>query len=179
MGKRSNLLKLFTQDVTYNYHVVKTEEPNGHLIYLIKSDSPIEQDTLEFSATKIVEELIKKCSIKIEKIAPAIFFTEEENTEKLKYELNDQLSENSEFSSFIDTIKDEYRILEVKDSLLYKKDPEAYEEAKRKEKAEHQKDLFDQLVKQMEEQKKQREEHILKYNNDIMKLMKEDRKSVV
>lgn len=173
MNKKKNLLNIFSQDVSYNYHVVKTAEPDGHLIYLIKNGSELNTDTLEFSPTKIVEDLVKDCEVSIEKFAPAIFFTEEANTEKLKYELNDKLSETAEFSAFIDSIKDEYRILEVKDSLLFKKDPEAYEEAKRKEYEEHQKELWDEVIEQHKAKQKGREETLMSYNNDLIKLMKE------
>ena len=173
MNKKERLLKLFTQDISYNYHLVKTEEPDGHLIYLIKNGSEINTDTLEFSPTLIVESLIEKCSVKIEKFAPGIFFTEETNIEKLKYELNEELSENSNFSNFIESIKDEYRILEVKDSLLYKKDPKSYDAAKQKEHEELQKELWNDALAQLKEKKKQRNEAILAYNNDLIKLLKE------
>lgn len=173
MSKKKNLFKVFTEDISYNYHIVKTEEPNGHLIYLIKNGSELSTDTLEFSPTKIVEDLVAECGVKIEKFAPAIFFTEEDNTAKLKYELDDKLTENKDFSEFVNTIKDEYRILEVKDSLLYKKDPEAYKKAKEEEYIEHQKELLEDYLKQLDEQKKHREEVILAYNNDLMKLIKE------
>lgn len=173
MSKKKNLLKLFTQDSSYNYHIVKTTEPDGHLIYLIKNGSEITTDTLEFSPTKIAEELIQDCGVQIEKFAPAIFFTEEANSAKLKYELDDKLSQTTEFSAFIETIKDEYRILEVKDSLLFKKDPEAYEKAKRQEYEEHQKELWDEMLEQLNDKKKSREDAILVYENDLIKLMKE------
>lgn len=179
MSKKKNLMNLFTQDVSYNYHVVKTAEPDGHLIYLIKHGSELNTDTLEFSPTKIVEDLVKDCEVSIEKFAPAIFWTEETNTEKLRYLLNDKLSENSEFSSFIETIKDEYRILEVKDSLLFKKDPEAYEKAKQEEYETHQKELWDQMLEQLNDKKKKREESILSYENDLIKLMKEWFESII
>jgi len=173
MDKKKNLFKAFTQDVTYNYHVIKTEEPDGHLIYLIKNGEALNEETLEFSPTRIVEKLVKDCDVKIEKFAPAIFFTETLNTDELKYKLNDSLSENEEFSSFIETIKDEYRKLEVKDSLLFKKDPEAYEKAKKEEHDQHQKELFDEMLEQMKEKTEKREKHILSYDNNIMKLLKD------
>ena len=173
MSKKKNLLNLFTQDVIFNFHLIKTEEPIGHLIYIINGDKPLEVDSLEFTSSIIIEELMTDCSIKFEKFAPSIFFSEEENTEKLKYELKEKFSESLEFSEFIETIKDEYRILEVRDSLLYKKDPEAYKEAKNKEKEEHQKELFDQLLDQLKNKKDKREEAILAYDNNIFKLLKE------
>jgi hypothetical protein len=179
MNKKKNLLNIFTQDVTYNYHLVKTEEPNGHLIYLIKNGSDINIETLEFSTTRIAEELVSECEVDMEKIAPAIFFTETTNTDELKYKLNDKLSETSEFSSFIETIKDEYRILEVKDSLLFKKDPKAYEDSKKKEYEEHQKELWDKMVDQLNDKKKKREDTLLAYNNDLIKLLKEYFESII
>ena len=179
MNKKKNLLNIFTQDSSYNYHLVKVSEPDGHLVYLIKNGSKLDIETLEFSPTRIMEDLIKECSVKIEKFAPAIFFTEEENTEKLKYELNNKLSEDSDFSAFIETIKEEYRKLEVKDSLLYKKDPKAYDEAKQKEHNEQQKELLDGMVKDLTERKEKREEMILAYNNDLIKLLKEYLEDVI
>jgi len=179
MNKKKNLMNLFTQDVSYNYHVIKTTEPDGHLIYLIKNGSELTTDTLEFSPTKIVEELIQECKVQMEKFAPAIFFTDEANTDKLKYELNEKLSENSDFSTFIETIKDEYRNLEVKDSLLFKKDPEAYQEAKKKEYDEHQEDLWKDAIQEHKDKIKRRENAILAYENDLIKLMKEYFQSII
>jgi hypothetical protein len=179
MNNKKSLLKLFTKDVSYNYHIVKTTEPKGHLIYLIKSGSELNTDSLEFTTTLIAEELINECEIKIEKIAPAIFFTETKNSKELKYKLNNKLSEDKKFSKFIKTIKDEYRILEVKDSLLYKKDPEAYKKAKEEERAEHQNELMGKMLEQIEEEKKQREEYLLSYNNDLIKLLKDYLDSVI
>lgn len=179
MNKKKNLLNLFTQDVSYNYHLVKTEEPNGHLIYLIKNGSELNVETLEFAPTRIAEELIQECSVQIEKFAPAIFFTEDTNTEKLKYELNDKLSENAEFSAFIESIKDEYRILEVKDSLLFKKDPEAYEAEKQKEYQDHQKELWEKVIEEHKEKVKRRNDSIMAYDNDLFKLLKEYFESII
>ena len=179
MGSRRNLLNLFTQDVSYNYHLIRTEDPNGHLLYLIKNGSTLELDTLEFSPTMLAEELIKECEVIVEKIAPAIYFTDEFDTTELKEKLNNKFSEDTLFSSFIDYIKDEYRILEVKDTLLYKRDPEAYEAAKQKEHVDHQKDLWEEYAKQLEDKKKSRENAILAYNNDLIKLLKDVFESTV
>lgn len=179
MSKKKNLLNLFSEDIQYNYHIIDTKEPDGHLIYLIKNGSELNVDTLEFSPTRIAEELVSDCDVKIEKIAPAIYFTEETNVTDLKIKLNFRLYESDEFSKFIDTIKDEYRILEVKDSLLYKKDPNAYEEAKRREHEEHQKELWDKYAKQIEEQNKKREEYLMSYKNDLMKLLSEYFESII
>jgi hypothetical protein len=120
MTKKEKLLKLFTNGVTYNYYIIKTEEPIGHLIYAIKSSSELITDTLEFTSTNIIEELIKKCFVLTEKISPGIFFTEEMDTEKLKEKLNLNFSESDNFSKFIVSIKDEYKIFEIKNYLLYK-----------------------------------------------------------
>ena len=179
MNNKKRLLNLFTEDTSYNYHLVKTTDPDGHLMYLIKNGSALDKDLLEFYPTSIAEELVNDCSVKIEKVAPSIFFTEENNTEKLKYDLNDKLSESSEFSEFIENIKDEYRILEVKDTLLYKKDPKAYEEAKQKEHDEHQKELFGDFIEQLKEKKKQREDAISAYDSDLIKLFNEYFDSVI
>ena len=179
MSKKKNLLNLFSEDTQYNYHIISTQEPNGHLIYLIKNGSPLNVNTLEFSPTRIAEELVSDCDVKIEKIAPAIYFTEEKNVSDLKIKLNFKLYESKEFSNFINTIKDEYRILEIKDSLLYKKDPDAYNEAKKKEHEEHQKELWGEYVKQIEEKKKKREETLMSYNNDLTKLLSEYLENII
>jgi hypothetical protein len=179
MGKKQDLLSLFTQDVEYNYHIISTIEPSGSLIYLIKNGLELNTDSLEFSPLKIVEELIEQCSIKIEKFAPAIYFTEETDVNLLSSKLNNKLIKNIEFSNFIESIKDEYRILEVKDSLLYKKDPEAYEEAKKKEHIDHQKELWDKYAKQIENDVKDRKDALLAYDNDLIKLLKEYFESII
>lgn len=173
MGKRQNLLKLFSQDETYNYHLVRTIDPNGHLLYLMKNGESLDQETLEFSPTAIVQELIKECSVEIEKFAPAIFWTKEFDTAELKRKLNNKISEDQDFSNFIETVKGEYRILEVQDSLLYNKDPEAYAEAKKAEYDLHQKELMEDFIKQHQESKNKREEMLLAYNNNLVKLLQE------
>jgi len=173
MNKKKRLLDLFTQDVEYNYHLVRTIDPNGHLLYLMKNDSTLGQDSLEFAPTVIIQELLKNCSIEVEKFAPAIFWTDEFDTEELKSKLNKKLTENIDFSNFIESIRDKYRILEIQDSLLYKKDPEAYTESKRNEYAEHQKELMEDFIKQHQDSKKKREEKLLAYNNNLIKLLKE------
>jgi len=171
--KKKRLLNLFTSDTSYNYHLIRTEEPNGHLIYLIKNGSKLNSDTLEFSPTIIIEELIKECAVEIEKFAPAIFFTKEFDTNILKEKLNNKLSEASKFSKFIEKIKNKYRILEVKDALLYMKDPEAYKEAEKEKYKEHQNELLGKIIEQMKEREKEREEFLLKYDNDLIKLLKD------
>lgn len=170
---KKNLIDIFTKDTKYNYHLIRTDDPIGHLLYLMKNGSQLTTDSLEFVTTRVAEELVKDCGVEIEKIAPGIFFTNENNTEKLKYELNERLIENNEFSSFIESIKDQYRILEIKDSLLYKKDPEAYEEAKKKEHVEKQKELLEQLKNQIENSKIERENALLSYNNNLIKLIRD------
>jgi len=173
MNKKKNLMKLFTQDVEYNYHLIKTEDIDGHLIYVIKNGSKLDKELFEFNQTLILEELISECDVKIEKFAPSVFFTEENNIDELKYKLNDKLSEDKDFSEFIEEIKDEYRILEIKDSILYKKDPEEYEKIKQKEHEEKQKELWDDVVKKHQEKMKRREEALLEYDNNLVKLLKE------
>lgn len=170
---KKNLIDIFTKDTKYNYHLIRTNDPIGHLLYLMKNGSQLTTDSLEFTTTRIAEELVKDCGVEIEKIAPGIFFTNENNTEKLKYELNEKLTENNKFSFFIESIKDKYRILEIKDSLLYKKDPEAYEEAKKKEHLEKQKELLEQLKNQIENSKIERENALLSYNNNLIKLIRD------
>jgi len=179
MNKKKNLLNLFTQDVKYNYHLINTTEPNGHLIYLIKEGLPLDIDSLIFKQTAIAEELIKECDIKMEKFAPAVFFTDENNTDDLKIKLNFKLYESEDFSKFIEEIKDEYRILEIKDSLLYKKDPDAYNKVKEDEYLEHQKELWGEYMKQIEDKKVQRDETLTAYNNDLIKLLKDYFQSIV
>jgi len=179
MGNKTNLFKLFTQDISFNYHLIKTEEPNGHLIYVMKNGDDINQDTLEFSPTIIVEELISLCLVKIEKFTTGILFTEEFDTEELKEKLNIKLSENPDFSIFIEQIKDDYRSLEIKDSLLYKRDPEAYEAAKQKEHIDHQNELWEKYAKEIEDKKSKREESILAYNNNLIKLLKDILEDVI
>ena len=179
MNKKKNLLNIFTQDASYNYHLVKTEEPKGHLIYLGKKGSNLDVESLEFSPTKIAEELIIECDVEMEKFAPSIFFSEETNTEKLKYLLNNKLSEDAEFSAFINSVKDEYRILVVKDCLLFKNDPQAYEAAKQKEYEEHQKELWEEMMKEHQNKKSKREKALLEYDNNFEKLLKEYLESII
>ena len=173
MNKKKKLLDLFTQDVEYNYHLTRTIDPNGHLLYIMKNESELNTDSLEFAPTVIIQELLKNCYIEVEKFAPAIFWTNEFDTDELKTKLNKKLSEEVIFSNFIESIKEEYRILEIQDSLLYKKDPEAYEESKRSEYAEHQKELMGDYIKQHQESKNKREKILLDYNNNLIKLLKE------
>jgi len=173
MNKKKRLLNLFTQDMKYNFHLIRTIDPNGHLLYLMKNESPLNQDSLEFAPTVIIQELLKNCSVEVEKFAPAIFWTNEFDTEELKQKLNNNLLENPDFSNFIESIKEQYRILEIQDSLLYKKDPEAYAESKRAEYAEHQKELMGDFIKQHQDSKNKREEALLEYNDNLIKLLKD------
>ena len=173
MNKKKRLLDLFTQDVEYNYHLIRTIDPNGHLLYVKKNDSPLEQDSLEFAPTVIIEELFKDCSVESEKFTPGIFWTKEFDTEELKNNLNKKFSEEPDFSNFIESIREEYRILEVQDSLLYKKDPEAYAQARREEYTEHQRELMGDYIKQHQDSKNQREEALLAYNNNLINLLKD------
>lgn len=171
MDKKKNLLKLFTDDVTYNYHLIKTNDPDGHLIYLIKNGSNLERSTLEFSLTLIVEELIKECMVKVEKFAPAVFWCDDIDTSILKTKLNKKLNESVNFSEFIEYIKDDYRILEIRDSLLYKKNPEEYNAERKKERDIQQRELLEDFIKQEKNKQEQLETILLEYNNNIIKLM--------
>lgn len=179
MSLKSNLLNLFSQDVEYNYHLISTTEPNGSLIYLIKNGLELNTDSLEFSKLKIAEELVELCSIKIEKFAPSIYFTEEIDIDNLKDKLNKKFVEDINFNLFIESIKDEYRTLEVRDSLLYKKDPDAYEAVKKAEYLDNQKELWGKYEKQIEDQAKSKESILLAYDNDLIKLLKEYFESII
>lgn len=179
MSKKKNLLKLFSQDISYYFHTIKKENPDGHLIYVLKSDSNLDVEKLEFSPTHIIEELFHECDLKVEKFAPAVFFSEITNTDELKYKLTEKMEENDKFSSFIESIKDNYRILEIKDSLLYKKDPEEYNQKMQKEKEEKQKDILEKVIEQQKEQQKKREEALLKFNNNIFNLLKDTLKYTI
>jgi len=179
MTNKERLLSLFSEDVEYNYHIVPTTEPNGNLIYMIRNGKDLNLETLEFSTLKIAEELVNQCSVKIEKFAPSIYFTDETDINDLSEKLNLKMSKNLDFSVFIDSIKEEYRILEVKDSLLYKNNPEAYQEAKQKEHAEHQKELWGEYTKQIEDKVKSRTDAIMAYENDLIKLLKEYFESII
>jgi hypothetical protein len=59
-------------------------------------------------------------------------------------------------SSFISSIKDEYRSLEIADFLIYKEDPEAYEKKKKDEYMAHQQELWGEYQKQQKEAEEQR-----------------------
>jgi hypothetical protein len=171
MDKKKKLLKLFTDDISYNYHLIKTNEPEGHLIYLIKSGSELERSSLEFSPTLIVEELIKECMIKVEKFAPSVFWCEDIDTSNLKIKLNQKLSESVIFSEFVEYIKDDYRILEIQDSLLYKKNPDEYDAERKREHEIRQRELLDDFIKQAKQKQQKREDILLEYNNNLIKLM--------
>ncbi len=54
-----------------------------------------------------------------------------------------------------------------------RKNPEAYKEAKAKEKEKLQKELFDKIVEELNNKKDKRSEAILAYDNNIFKLLKE------
>jgi len=179
MSKKKNLLKLFSQDVSYCFHLIESKEPDGNLIYVLNSESKFDVDSLEFSPTHIIEELFLECDIKVEKFAPAVFFSDITSSEELKYKLKEKLEENTEFSEFIGTVKDEYRMLEIRDSLLYKKDPEEYEKVKRAEHEEQQKDLYEKALEQQREQIKQREDALLAFDNDLIKLLQDSLKSTI
>lgn len=171
MDKKKKLLKLFTDDTSYNYHLIKTNEPDGHLIYLIKNGLDLDRTSLEFSPTLIVEELIKECMVKVEKFAPAVFWCEDIDTSNLKMKLNQKLNESINFSEFVEYIKDDYRILEIQDSLLYKKNPEEYDAERKKEHDIQQRELLEDFIEQAKQKQLKRESMLLKYNNNLINLM--------
>jgi len=112
--------------------------------------------------------------IKFEKVAPSIYFTDEKNTEKLKYALGEDMLENSDFSSFIEDIKEEYRALEVEDFLIFKKDPDAYEKKKEEEYKQKQLDTWERYKKQVEEQERIKRTAIDQYDGDLIKLFNDN-----
>jgi len=169
--KKNRLLGAFTEDISYIYHLNKVE--GGFLIYFKKADAPNNIDTFDFSANAMGEELLSKTEVKVEKVSSSIFFTPETNSKNIKKKLNTQMGSNKVFGEFIDGIKDEYKKLEIADFLLMKKDPEAYEEARRKEYVEHQIDLANKYSEQLKREASAREKMIMSYNNDFKRLFKE------
>lgn len=166
---KANLLKAFTKDKKHFYHTV----PNklGHLVYVSSEQQEYTIDNLEFKRNAIIEGLLDKVESKFSKVAPSIYFTDEKNLEKLDYELSEDFHKNKEFSNFIESIKDEYRMLEVRDFLLYKEDPEAYEKLKQEEHLEAQRGLWDRLINQQKESELRRKKAIAEYKNDLVKLL--------
>ena len=175
MNKKKNLMNIFSNDIEYYYHLIKNIDQNGHILYIINSDKELKESSLEFKSTyTVIEYLISNdCNTNIEKIAPSVYFIDDNDTENIKTNLNKKLIENSKFSKFIEKIRNKYRILEIKEFLLYKKDPDTYINNKKNEKIEHQKKLLEKLLEQNNEENKKREERLLSYNNDIISLLKD------
>jgi hypothetical protein len=166
--RKKNLLKLFTDDVEYYFHIIKNDI--GHIIYLSEGKDEYSTDGLEFKLNKIMEGFLENLEITFERIAPALYFTTETNTEKLKYELGEDFKKNDKFDNFVEEIKDTYRDLEVAEFLLYKKDPEAYEKMKNDEYKKEQSDIWEKYKKQQVDTEISKRETISDYNGDLIKL---------
>jgi len=173
MSRKNDLLKLFSQNTNYYYHIIPNEL--GHLIYVTQEREDYSVENLEFKLNSIIEGFMDKPEdIKFEKVAPSIYFTDEKNTEKLKYALGEDMLENSDFSSFIEDIKEEYRALEVEDFLIFKKDPDAYEKKKEEEYKQKQLDTWERYKKQVEEQERIKRTAIDQYDGDLIKLFNDN-----
>jgi len=178
MSRKSNLLKLFTENTEYYFHIVSDEI--GHLIYVSQEKNEYTTEGLEFKLNTIIEGFLGKSDdVGFEKVAPSIYFTEEKDTNKIKYILGEDMMENSDFSSFIEDIKNEYRSLEVEDYLLYKKDPEAYEKKKEEDYQKQQMEKWDKYKKQQEEQERIKRTAIKQYDGDLIKLFKDNFLNVI
>ena len=170
---KKNLLAVFSQDIKFNYHLIKVNEPKGIFIFLKKEDVENNTDTLEFASCNLATDIVNSLGIKIEKVSPSLFFTELSNEKNLQTRLNKKFSKNAEFSAFVETIKDTYCDLQVRDFLLKKKDPVAYEETKKKEKLIQQEELLKKIEKDMSKREKIRETLLKQYNNDLIKLLRD------
>lgn len=169
MSRKSDLLKLFSQNTNYYFHIIPNDL--GHLIYVTQERTDYSVENLEFKLNSIIEGFMNKPEdIKFEKVAPSIYFTDEKNTEKLKYALGEDMMENSNFSSFIEDIKEVYRTLEVEDFLIYKKDPDAYKKKKEEEYKQQQLDAWNRYKKQVEEQERIKRNAISQYDGDLAKI---------
>lgn len=171
MNKKKNLLKLFSQNKEYYFYI--EEKEIGHLIYVSKEKTEYNTDTLEFKVNSIIEGFLNELSITFEKVAPSVYFTEEKNIKKLKYELGEEFKESTTFNSFIEEIKEKYFQDEIGDFLIYKSDPEAYEKKKNDEYKKHQSELYNKLMEQQKESEKKRKDLINEYDNDIIKIFKD------
>ncbi len=173
MSRKTNLLKLFSENTEYHFHIISNEL--GHLIYVSQEKNKYDVEGLEFKLNTIIEGFLDKPKdTNFEKVAPSIYFTDETNSEKLKYDLSEDMNENSVFSSFIEDIKNEYRSLEIEDFLLYKKDPEAYEKNKEEEHKQQQLETWERYKKQEEEQDRIKRTAIEQYDENLVKLFKEN-----
>lgn len=143
------IFDIISKNQKFNYHIVKSEIENGFLIYIKDNDVENSIEKLEFTPTIIAETFISNNDLKIEKVAPSIFFIDNINIDELKNKLNINLFESNEFSIFIESIKNNYRKLEIEDFILYKKDSKSYDENKKKEYSKNQKRLLDRLLDQL------------------------------
>lgn len=173
MKKKEILLKLFSDTAEYYYHIIKNNI--GHIIYVTKEKNDHSTDNLEFTKNSIIEGFLNNIeNITFEKVAHSIYFTNEKNTKRLKYELNNDMKENYKFSNFIENIIDDYRKTEIDDFIEQKTDPEGYKKRKEEEYKEKQKQIWENYKKQVEEEEKIRREAIKKYNGDLIKLLKDN-----
>lgn len=173
MNKKERLLKLFSDTTEYYYHIIKNDI--GHIIYVTKEKDEYSTDNLEFTKNSIIEGFLNNIeNITFEKVAHSIYFTNEENTERLKYKLNNNMKENDNFSNFIKNIIDDYRKTEVDDFIEQKTDPEGYKKRKEEEYKEKQKQIWERYQKQVEEEEKIRREAIKKYDGNLIKLLKDN-----
>jgi len=173
MSRKTDLLKLFSQNTEYYFHIVPNEL--GHLIYVSQEKDEYTIEGLEFKLNSIIEGFLNKPEeIEFKKVAPSIYFTKETNVEKLKYELSEDMIENENFSSFIENIRNEYRTLEVEDFLIYEKDPKTYEKKKEEEYKQQQLETWERYKKQQEEQERIKRTAIKEYDNNLIKLFKDN-----
>lgn len=114
--KKKNLLKLFSENTEYYFHVLEQKEL-GHLVYVTEEKHEYTTDELEFRLTKIVEGFLEDSEITYQQVIPSVYFTDEQNTEKLKYDLTEKMKEDSTFSSFVEDIK--MNIVMVKFKISY------------------------------------------------------------
>ena len=178
MNKKKNLLNLFSDTSKYYFHIVKNDI--GHLIYVTKEKDEYTADTLEFTKNSIIEGFMDNIEdIGFKKVAHSVYFTDEKNIEKLKYELNDNMEENSDFSDFIENIVDDYRKSEIDDFIEHETDPEAYKKKKDEEYKAQQNVIWEKYKKQVKEQEKAKREAVKNYKNDLIKLLKENLHSTI
>lgn len=178
MNKKKNLLKLFADTSEYYFHIIKNDI--GHLIYVTKEKNEYSIDNLEFTKNSIIEGFMDDIKdIEFKKVAHSVYFTNETNTEKLKYELSENIVENKHFSEFVKSIKDDYRKTEIDEFIEYTTDPDEYEKRKKEKYEKKQRELWDAYKKQTEELEKQKRKTIKKYNGDLIKLFKENLHDII
>jgi hypothetical protein len=172
MNKKENLLKLFTQNTEYYFHLVKSEI--GHLVYVSEEKDEYSTEKFEFKLNKIIEGFLDEIELDFTKVIPSVYYTDEKNSEKLKYELTEKFKENADFSTFVESIKDGYRAKEVEDFVIFKMDPEAYEKKKTDEYQKKQQEIFERYKKQQKDQELDKRKAIAEYNNDLISLFKDN-----